>query len=237
MSLGCRTLCLSLVLILLLSPSLWAKKKKYMDHLNDILSYYEYFGDYQKMANILTEEIVTRPFRTKELLHRATKDPQVYSYLISRKKMKVVIDNCFRGPLDVVIGQQHSFKIPLLSHKIVHLPPKRHNFIFSCSAESYLGELSIPFISPPDDKDHIIINVGRRNTYRIIGYDVLLGVRKVPEVSRGYPITLNKPEYFWLRLDDLFPPLPSRNTFRRRAIREKPSRFVTLYRIRPRGTF
>ena len=237
MSSTAKSLCFLLLLLLLTSPSTAAAKKKYGDHLNDILNYYQYFGDYQKMAKILTDEIITRPFRTKELLHRATKDPQVYSYLKSRKKMKVVIDNCFRGPLEVVIGQQHSFEIPLLTHKIVHLPPEKQSFIFSCRAESYLGELTIPLISPLSEKDHIIINVGKRNDYRVVGYDVLLSVRKVPEVSRGYPIILSKPEYFWLRLDDLFPSLPNRNVYRRRAIREKPNRFVTLYRIRPRGTF
>ncbi len=231
---------LLIICLFLLSTSIVQaapKRKKYMDHLNDVLNYYEYFKDYEKMAEILKDEITTKPFRTKELLLRATKDPLVYSFLKTRRKMKVVLDNCFRAPLEVVIGQQHSFEIPMLSHKIIHLPPEKHNFIFSCREESFLGELSIPIISPPAEKDHLVINIGRRNNYKIIGYDVVLSQRVLPEKSRGYPIVMKKPEYFWLRLDDLFPSVPNRNLFRRRAIREKPNRFVTLYRLRPRGTY
>jgi len=230
---GTRLLLVCLAALLTAGEALGADG--YRAALDDVLRYYERFDDHERMAAILLTEVTTRPHRTAELLERATRSKLLHAHLETKRLLKVVIDNGLSDPLDVVIAQQRSFSVPGLHHRVIELPPSPQTFIFACPAQNFIDELSIPLISPPTTRDHLIINVGKRNSYVLTGYDVQADVRIPDDGTIGWPRRLEKPAYFWFALDELFPPLPSRVSMRARPLRSRPPRFVTVLRIRPPG--
>lgn len=226
---------LFLLLSLLIATTVFAEGKTAL--LNDLdreLSHYERLSDYEKMSKILMRELRSYPRATAEILKKVEGNQYLYSYFKSERKLKVIIDNGFQSRLDVLIGDRHSFSIPLLSHECILLAPEEKDFIFSCPEEGFLRELSIPVISPPSERDHLIINVGRINDYRILLHERSLGQRKVPSIVEAWPFNLSKPEYFYLPLDELFPKLPKRIHCKRNP-RARNANIIALYRIRPEG--
>jgi hypothetical protein len=193
--------------------------------LDEHLALHHYDLAAQEIHRLLPEY----PNATESILGTLLDYPSVRSYLVSKRRLPIIVDNGLPHEIILRIGPDVYRAIPAFRHAELSLPPSSLRLTVLCPHVRWETSYDLSLISPRDHRDHLVVNVGRRNSYRIEAFDLDASRRHKGHATRGWPQRLDRPRIFWFRGDEIFPPRLS-NPW---SPNERPHPIVSLRRLRP----
>jgi len=179
----------------------------------------------QEVRRLLAEQ----PAHTTEILDLLLEFPMVRAYLRDKRQLPLVIDNSLPQQISVHKDNDTFIHVRAFGHAVIACSPADVTVRVHCPHLNWRKSYELKLISPRDKRDHIVLNVGKRNSYFISGYDVDSARRHVGHSTNGWPTRLTRPEMFWFRGDEIFPIQRRRNWSPPRSLNP----IISLERQRP----